>query len=160
MRVTLLATLIALLTGCAMPKAQAEPAPEVSKEQETRIVVLQDGEKRELRFSGSNWRESAEWQALLQELAPEQAARLEALLVKAPLPPLPPLPKNVEIIEENGVRRVMVLDADGQPLEQKIIKIRAEAAGHRFEAIKRLLESTELTKEQLLELQKILDAKH
>ena len=160
MRVTLLATLIALLTGCAMPKAQAEPAPEVSKEQETRIVVLQDGEKRELRFSGSNWRESAEWQALLQELAPEQAARLEALLAKAPLPPMPPLPKNVEIIEENGVRRGMVLDADGQPLEQKIIKIRADAAGHRFEAIKRLLESAELSKEQLLELQKILDAKH
>ena len=124
------------------------------------LLLLQDGEKRELRFSGSNWRESAEWQALLQELAPEQAARLKALLAKAPLPPLPPLPKNVEIIEENGVRRVMVLDADGLPLEQKIIKIRAEAAGHRFEAIKRLLESTELSKEQLLELQKILDAKH
>ncbi|WP_372624790.1 hypothetical protein [Arsukibacterium sp.] len=39
------AALIAFLTGCALPQAQAEqPAPET--EHETRIVVMQDGEKK------------------------------------------------------------------------------------------------------------------
>tara|TARA_R110002126_G_scaffold16500_3_gene65809 strand:- start:4033 stop:4608 length:576 start_codon:yes stop_codon:yes gene_type:complete len=184
------AALIAFLTGCALPQAQAEQsAPET--EHETRIVVMQDGEKKEWRFSGENWRDSEEWQKFSAELAPEQQLKLEKLLSEAPpVPPMPPHPPRVSWHQADGTKHVIIhKDVDGHQQQQLIeihqqaiehgkqrqieihriagehaklrhIEIQREAGEHSFSAIKHLLENAELDKEQLQQLQALLDSKH
>ncbi|MDX1678576.1 hypothetical protein [Arsukibacterium sp.] len=161
MKISILtAALVTLLTGCALPQAQAEQ-PEQVKEQETRIVIMQDGEKKEWRFSGENWRDSAEWQQFSAELAPEQRQKLEKLLTEAPpAPPAPPHPPKVNWHEFENVKHIVVRRGDGEPDEHRIIEIHAQAKEHKFEAIKRLLESADLSQEQLQQLQALLDSKH
>ena len=169
------AALIAFLTSCALPQAQAEqPVPE--KTHETRIVVMQDGERKEWRFSGENWRDSEEWQKFSAELAPEQQLKLEKLLSEAPpVPPMPPHPPRVSWHQGDGTKHVIIhKEVDGHEQQQLIeihrqagehaklmhIEIQREAGEHSFSAIKHLLENAELTKDQLQQLQALLDSKH
>lgn len=176
MKISLLsAALITLLTGCTLPQAIAEqPAPET--EHETRIVVMQDGEKKEWRFSGENWRDSAEWQQFIADLEPEQQHKLEKLLASAPpVPPMPPHPPRVSWHQGDGTKHVIIhKEVDGDEQQQLIeihrqagehaklmhIEIQREAGEHSFSAIKHLLENAELSKEQLQQLQALLDSKH
>ncbi|WP_290612025.1 hypothetical protein [Arsukibacterium sp. UBA3155] len=169
------AALIMFLTGCALPQAQAEQsAPEETNE--TRIVVMQDGEKKEWRFSGENWRDSAEWQKFSAELAPEQQLKLEKLLSEAPpVPPMPPHPPRASWHQGDGSKHVIIhKEIDGHEQQQLIeihrqagehaklmhIEIQREVGEHSFSAIKHLLENAELTKDQLQQLQALLDSKH
>ncbi|MBV2130334.1 hypothetical protein [Arsukibacterium indicum] len=169
------AALIAFLTGCALPQAQAEqPAPE--KAHETRIVVMQDGEKKEWRFSGENWRDSDEWQQFIATLEPEQQHKLEKLLASAPpVPPMPPHPPKVSWQDHDGIQHIVIRKQGEAVEEQQLIEIhrqagehaklmhieiQREAGEHSFSAIKHLLENAELTKEQLQQLQALLDSKH
>lgn len=176
MKISLLsAALITLLTGCALPQAIAEqPAPETGHE--TRIVVMQDGEKKEWRFSGENWRDSEEWQQFSAELAPEQRHKLEKLLTEAPpVPPMPPHPPKVSWQDHDGIQHIVIRkqgeDAEEQQLIEihrragehaklRHIEIQREVGEHSFSAIKHLLENAELTKDQLQQLQALLDSKH
>jgi len=160
MRISLIATFVALLTSCALPQVQAEPT-ETTKAAETKVVIMHNGEKRELHFSGANWRESEEWQAFIKELEPAQASRLEGLLASTPpMPPMPPMPASIEVINEEGIKHIVLKTADGELMRDRVIQVKAVAAEQRFSALKKLLESAELNKDQLLELQKILDSKH
>ena len=160
MKVSLLsAVLLTLLTGCALPQAVAEQ-PAAEKEQETRIVVMQDGEKKEWRFTGENWRDSDEWQQFIAGLAPEQQAKLEKLLASAPpLPPMPPHPPKVSWQHDGASHIIIHAENDGLT-EERIVQIQTEVKGKKFDAIKHLLQDTDLTKEQLQQLQALLDSKH
>jgi hypothetical protein len=167
--------LIALLTGCALPQAQAEQ-PEQVTEQETRIVVMQDGEKKEWRFSGDNWRDSDQWQQFIAGLEPEQQHKLEKLLAAAPpVPPMPPHSPKVSWQEHDAIKQIVIHKHDGELSEQQLIEIHHQAGEHHkqrhisiqrevgehsFAAIQRLLQSTELSKDQLQQLQALLDSKH
>lgn len=154
------AALITLLTGCALPQALAEQ-PETVKEQETRIVVTHDGEKKEWRFTGDNWRDSAEWQQFSAELEPEQRHKLEKLLTEGPpVPPAPPHPPKIDWQELENIKHIVIQRGDGELSEQRLIEIHAKARGHQYEAIKRMLQAAELNKEQLQQLQALLDAKY
>ncbi|WP_372624792.1 hypothetical protein [Arsukibacterium sp.] len=94
------------------------------------------------------------------------------------MPPMPPHPPRVSWHHADGIKHVIIhKDVDGHEQQQLIeihqqaiehgkhaklrhIEIQREVGEHSFSAIKHLLENAELTKEQLQQLQALLDSKH
>ncbi|SEA71951.1 hypothetical protein [Alkalimonas amylolytica] len=154
-------TAVALaLTGCSVQSAEAKA--QTNNAQSTRIILMQDGERQEWQFSGRDWQDSAEWRQLLDSLEPERQEKLKRLLSRQdfpPIPPIPPMPR-VHWQDKDGIKQLIIRSGDDELMAEHILDIRQRVAEHKFEVIRRMLEQTELNREQLQSLQQLLDSKH
>lgn len=160
MKAMIYAALALAMTGCSVQSAQAKE--QTSSSQSTRIILLQDGERQEWQFSGRDWQDSEEWQQLVDSLEPERQEKLKRLLSRPdfpPIPPIPPLPR-VHWQDTDGIKQLIIRSGDDELMAEHILDIRQKVAEHKVEVIRRMLEQTELSREQLQSLQQLLDSKY
>lgn len=152
----------ALMTSAVLASTVAaadQQKLQVTRQADTaRVIWLQDGQSQTIELSKEDL---ADKNRLAEKLAVLPANKKEELVQMLSGDGLTAMQWSPELAGK-GAHKVLVkkLDAEGQS-EKRVIKV-IDAGDHadvEFEVLKQLLQDSQLSKEQLLELQKLLDKK-
>jgi hypothetical protein len=145
-----------LLVAASTQLSAAEAKTDTSSEEvqiekslkKTKLLLVQDGETEEFNWSNDELKNEAELDLALSKLPEEKREKIKKLLMD----------------QKDGLRGMVFHALDGSEgdinlIDKKII-VKTLDGKSEFDVIKHLLQKSSLTKEQLLELQKLLDSKH
>jgi hypothetical protein len=148
-------TLSLLLAAPALLAAEQDKTATISEQvkleksaKHTKIVLVQDGETEEFNWSSDELQNEAMLEQALSKVPEEKRERIKKLLMD----------------HKDGHRKMIFHAADGAEGDMNIIDrkmiVKTLDGKNEFDVIKQLLQNANLNKDQLLELQKLLDSKH
>lgn len=159
LKLTVLALSAALLSCTSL--AQDEQHIEVIKtDSKAKVIWVDNGDSQTINLDGVDLSDKAALEQALSALPEEKRNKLIAMFSEG---------ENGKVHLLSGadgvaVHKKMVIeldkDSDSEAVEHKVIKIHKTGKGGEFELVKSLLENGKFNKEQLQQLQALLDAKH
>lgn len=160
LKLTALALTAALLSCTSV--AQDEQKIEVIKtDSKAKVVWVDNGDSQTINLDGVDLSDKAALEQALSALPKEKRDKLVAMLSQSEDGKFRIISAG-EGIELHGKKVLIELDkdnADGE-VKHQVVKIIKSGEGGEFELVKSLLEKGSFSKEQLQQLQALLDAKH
>ena len=159
-KLTVLALSAALLSCTSL--AQDEQKIEVIKtDNKAKVVWVDNGNSQTINLDGVDLSDKAALQQALSALPEEKRNKLIAMFSEGENGKVHIL-SGADGVALHSKKMVIELDKDStdEAVEHKVIKIHKTGKGGEFELVKSLLENGQFSKEQLQQLQAVLDAKH
>lgn len=159
LKLTALAFSAALLSCASL--AQDEQHIEVIKtDSSAKVIWVDNGASQTINLDGVDLADKAALEQALSALPQAKREKLIAMLSHSEHGKLHML--SADGLAAHGKNVVIELDnaADGTMIKHKVVKIHHAGEGHEFELVKSLLENGKFSKEQLQQLQALLDAQH
>lgn len=159
-KLTVLALSAALLSCTSL--AQDEQTIEVIKtDSKAKVIWIDNGDSQTINLDGVDLSDKAALQQALSALPEEKRNKLIAMFSEGENGKVHIL-SGTDGVAVHSKKMVIELDKDStdEAVEHKVIKIHKTSKGGEFELVKSLLENGSFSKEQLQQLQALLDAKH
>lgn len=150
-----------LFTASTLVMADEQQLDVTAIDGKAKVVWLDNGESRTWQLDGVDLSDPAALQQALSDLPAEKRDKLIALLTNNG-------PEKVHFIklgdDDSKLVQNIVIELDDDTAngteQHKVVKLHKIAGGTDFELLKSLLQNSELSAEQLQQLQVVLDAKH
>ena len=159
-KLTVLALSAALLSCTSL--AQDEQKIEVIKtDSKAKVIWIDNGDSQTINLDSVALSDKAALEQALSALPEEKRNKLIAMFSEGENGKVHVL-SGADGMAMHSKKMVIELDndSDSEAIEHKVIKIHKTAKGGEFDLLKSLLENGSFSKEQLQQLQAILDAKH
>ena len=153
--------LSAALLSCASLAQDTQEIEVIKTDSKAKVIWVDNGDSQTINLDGIDLSDKAALEQALSALPEEKRNKLIAMFSEGENGKVHVL-SGADGVAVHSKKMVIELDKDNgsESIEQKVVKIHKTGKGGEFELVKSLLENGQFSKEQLQQLQALLDAKH
>ena len=160
LKLSALALSVALL-GCAAQAKDEQNIEVIKADSKAKVIWQSNDDSQVINLEGVDLNDPVALEQALSALPEEKRKKVIALFSQTEDGKLH-IVSGTDGLQLQGKKMVIALekDSDAKMVSHKVIKLHQTGEGGEFELVKTLLENAKLSKEQLQQLQALLDSKH